>query len=161
MARAAVLALALVAVGTAFGYGARAGTGTVACSARSFDVSFDPARHVVVESGGTVLASATFGARSLGATCRGVADPEGFDKGGLGPEIRSATAFHCAASAPIRIHANAIRSATGKIVGSTVSVGIGAPRLTVIVSAVLKNRGDPNASRVYRARSYCKLGARS
>ena len=46
-------------------------------------------------------------------------------------------------------------------VGSNLGVGIGAPRLRVIVSAVLKNRGDPYASRVYRARSYCKLGAKS
>jgi hypothetical protein len=49
--------------------------------------------------------------------------------------------------------------AAGKIVGSNLSVGTGGPRLRVIVSAVLENRGDPTASRIYRARSACKLGA--
>jgi hypothetical protein len=55
---------------------------------------------------------------------------------------------------------NPIRNGSGKVIGSNLSVGTGGPRLLVIVSAVLKNRGDSNASRIYRARSACKLGAR-
>jgi hypothetical protein len=46
-------------------------------------------------------------------------------------------------------------------VGSSLIVGIGAPRLRVVASAVLKNKGDPYAPQLYRARAYCKLGARA
>jgi hypothetical protein len=158
-AAAAAVAVAALAVG--FGSSASVGTGTIACSTSSFSISFDPKRRVVVTNGDNeVLASASFTARSLGSVCKRVAEPKGFADGGLGPEIRKAISFRCAANAPIRIHVNPITDEAGKIVGSSLGVGIGAPRLRVIVSAVLKNRGDPYASRVYRAKSYCKLGAR-
>ena len=42
-------------------------------------------------------------------------------------------------------------------IGSSLSVSSGP--LRVIAAAVLKNKGDPYASTVYRARAYCKLGA--
>ena len=157
---AAVVAVAALAVG--FGSSGTVGTGTVACSTSSFSISFDPKRRVVVTSDDNkVLASTSFTARSLGSDCKRVAEPKGYADGGLGPEIRKTISFRCAANAPIRIHVNPITDEAGKIVGSNLSVGIGAPRLRVIASAVLKNRGDPYASRVYRARSYCKLGAKS
>ena len=58
------------------------------------------------------------------------------------------------------MHVNPIRSESGAIVGGNLVVGVGTdPRLRVIASAVLKNKGDPYASRVYRAAAYCKLGA--
>ena len=163
MLRPAAAAVAVAALAAGFVSSSSSSTvvtGTVACSTRIFEVSFDPARRVVVTSGGKVLASATFTALTLGGSCRRVAEPKAFGDGGLGPEIRTATGFRCAAPAPVRIHVNAIRNTSGKIVGSNLSVGTGGPRLSVIVSAVLKNRGDPNASRIYRARSACKLGAR-
>jgi hypothetical protein len=160
MLRLAAAAVAVAALAAGFVSSTNVGTGTIACSTRIFEVSFDPARRVVVTSGGEVLASATFTARSLGGTCRRIAEPKGFGDGGLGPEIRTATGFRCAAPAPVRIHVNPIRNGSGKMIGSNLSVGTGGPRLLVIVSAVLKNRGDSNASRIYRARSACKLGAR-
>jgi len=155
---AAAVGVAVLAVG--FGSTARVGTGTVACATNSFGISFDPKQRVVVTSSGHVLASADFTSRSLGSSCRRVAEPKRFVDGGLGPEIRKAIAFRCAANEPIRIHVNPITNGAGKRIGSSLAVGIGKTRLRVIVSAILKNRGDPYASRVYRAQSYCKLGAR-
>src|SRR5205085_163476 len=118
----------------AAGYGSSGsiGTGTVACSTSGFSISFDPAQRVVVTSGDNkVLASASFTAASLGSQCKRVAEPKGYVNGGLGPEIRKAIAFRCLAGAPIRIHVNPITNEAGKIVGSNLGVGIGAPRLRV------------------------------
>ena len=162
MLRLAAAAVAVAAIAVGFGSSGSIGTGTVACSTSGFSISFDPAHRVVVTSGDNkVLASASFTAASLGSQCKRVAEPTGYVNGGLGAEIRKAIAFRCLAGAPIRIHVNPITNEAGKIVGSNLGVGIGAPRLRVIVSAVLKNRGDPYVSRVYRSRSYCKLGAKS
>lgn len=159
--RTAVVLLAASAAVAAAGLAAGATpvrTATAACSATNFTVSFDPARGAVVRSGGRTLASATFRTRSVGASCRRVREPKGFLEGrGLGVAIRYRLGFRCAANRPIRVHVNAIYS-RGAIVGSNLSVGIGDP-LRVIVSAVLKKKGDPHASRLYRARAYCKLGA--
>lgn len=156
MLRSAAAAVAVAALAAGFTSSSNVGTGTVACSTRIFEVSFDPARRVVVTSGGKVLASATFTARTLGGACRRIAEPKAFGDGGLGPEIRTATGFRCAASAPVRIHVTPIRDKAGKMIGSRLSVGTGGPQLRVIVSAMLESR----ASRIYRARSACKLGAR-
>jgi ABC-type amino acid transport system permease subunit len=161
MLRAAAAAVAIAALAVGFGSTTAVRTGTVACSTNSFAISFDPKQRAVVTSSGQVLATASFTSRSLGSSCRRVSEPKRFSDGGLGAEIRRAISFRCAASQPIRIHVNPITNEAGdKIVGSSLSVGIGTTNLRVIASAVLKNRGDPYASRVYRARSYCKLGAR-
>jgi hypothetical protein len=149
-------AVAVTALAVGLGSSSTVVTGTVSCSTNSFEISFDPARRVVVTSSGKVLASASLTSLSLGGTCRRVADPKTFVRRGLGPEIRSKAGFRCAASEPVRIHVAPIRNGAGKIVGSALVVGIGARRLQVIVSAVLKAGG----SRVSRARSACKLGAR-
>jgi hypothetical protein len=156
MLRPAAAVVAVTALAVGFGRSDRVVTGTVACSTNSFEISFDPARRVVATSSGKVLASASLTSLSLGGTCRRVPDPKTFARAGLGPEIRSKLAFRCAASAPVRIHVSPIRNGAGKIVGSTLDVGTGARRLQVIVSAVLKGSG----SRVSRARSACKLGAK-
>jgi hypothetical protein len=156
MLRPAAAAVAVAALAAGFVSSNSVGTGTVACSTRAFEVSFDPARRVVVTSGGAVLASAAPTARSLGRTCRRVADPTALVGGGLGPEVRTATGFRCVAPAAIRIHVSLIRDAAGSTVGSKLSVGTGGPRLRVIVSAVLRS----GTSEVSRARSACKLGAR-
>jgi hypothetical protein len=160
-AAAALLAAsaAVAAVGFASG-GSPLGTATAVCPVTSFTVAFDPKRQVVVASGGRLLARASFERRILGRACRRVRQPKAFRDGGLGREIRRALGFRCAASAPIRVHVNPIRDGDhpGRFVGSALVVGIGDPFRT-IVSAVLKNRGDPKASRLYRAAAYCKLGA--
>lgn len=135
-------------------------TATAVCSVRTFVVAFDPKQRVVVSDGdGRVLGSASFTRRSLTGRCRRVTEPKEFVDGGLGREIRRQIAFRCSAPKPIRLHVNPIRDGnTGAVVGSALEVGYGT-RFRVIASAVLKNKGDPYASRVYRARAYCKHGA--
>jgi hypothetical protein len=166
MARVAVLlAAAAAAIGTIASAAAPPSIRTVtrACSATSFTIAFDPRRRAVVTDGaGHVLASASYTNASVSSRCRRVAEPKAFLDSGLGPEIRRAMTFRCQASKPIRIHVHPIRNRdTDAIVGSSLSVGIGAPRLQVIAAAVLKNKGDPYAPQLYRARAYCKLGAKN
>jgi hypothetical protein len=135
-------------------------TATAVCSTRAFTVAFDPKRQATVTDGERVLASASFTTAKVSGRCRRVGEPRAFVSRGLGREIRARTAFRCAATKPIRIHVNPIRDGdTGGVAGSALVVGVGSPRLRVIVSAVLKNKGDPKASRVYRAAANCKPGA--
>ena len=162
MVRAAVLvALAAAGLGAAAASGSRqASTATAVCAAHSFTMAFDPKRRAVVTDGAHVLASATFTSRAVSGRCRRVAAPKRYLDGGLGAEIRARTSFRCLAAKPIRVHVNPIRNDAGAVVGSSLQVGIGTDaRLRVIASAILKSRGDPYASRVYRAAAYCKLGA--
>lgn len=134
-------------------------TATATCSAHTFTIVFDPSRQVVVRDGAGMLASASFTTRRLSSRCRRQAQPKSFVDGGLGSEIRTRSTFRCLTAQPIRIHVNPIRNGdTGRISGSDLAVGVGSP-FRVVVSAVLKNKGDPRASRVYRAAAYCKLGA--
>jgi hypothetical protein len=157
-----VLVVAAAAAGSAAAVAAAPtlSTATAVCRTRSFTVAFDPKRMVVVTDGVHRLASATFTSRLISGRCRRVAEPRRYLDGGLGSEIRARTSFRCLATRPIRIHVNPIRNEAGAIVGSSLQVGIGsASRLRVIASAILKNKGDPYASRVYRAATYCKLGA--
>ena len=135
-------------------------TATAVCATHSFTMTFDPKRKAVVTDGVHVLASATFTSRAVSSRCRRVAEPKRFLDGGLGPEIRARTSFRCLANKPIRVHVNPIRNEAGAIVGTSLQAGIGTDaRLRVIASAILKNKGNPYASRVYRAATYCKLGA--
>jgi hypothetical protein len=160
MVRAVVL-VALAALGLAAGVGAKqVSTATAVCAAHSFTMTFDPKRQAVVSDGTHVLASVSFRSRALSSTCRRVGTPKRYDSRGLGAEIRARTTFRCLTNVPIRVHVNPIRNGSGAIVGGNLVVGIGTDaRLRVIASAVLKNKGDPYASRVYRAATYCKLGA--
>ncbi len=154
MSRAAVAGAAAI-VAIAAGFGGTVGTATVACSARSFTVSFSPQRDVVVTARGTTLGSASFTRRWVSPRCDRVAEPRRFADGGLGGEIRRRVVLRCSAPRSIRIHVNPILNGdTDKIVGSNLVVGTGEP-LRTIVSAVLKNKGDPYASRIYRAAAYC------
>jgi hypothetical protein len=154
-ARLAVLVAAVAVVAVGFRTGANAiTTGTVACSTRSFIVVFDPKRSVSVRDSRSSLASASFTRASLSRTCKQTGEPKAFLDGGLGAEIRRKVTIQCIAPAPIRIHVNPITQ-DGSTVGSNLSVGVGT-RLDVLVSAVLKNRGDPFASRVYLAPRHCR-----
>ena len=161
MVRAAVLvALAAAGLGAAAPASRQVSTATAVCAAHSFTMAFDPKRRAVVTDGRHVLASATFTSRAVSSLCLRVAGPKRYLDGGLGAEIRARTSFRCLAAKPIRVHVNPIRNDAGGIVGSSLQVGIGTDaRLRVIASAILKSRGDPYASRVYRAAAYCKLGA--
>ena len=159
----AVAAAAVAALGTALavGSGARTvGTATAVCATRAFTITFDPKRRAVVTDGQHVLASATFTSRAISGRCRRVPAPRRYVNGGFGGEIRRKISFRCQATQPIRVHVNPIRDDRDEIVGSSLGAGIGtATRLRVIVSVLLKNKGDPYASRVYRAAAYCKPGA--
>jgi hypothetical protein len=163
MVRAAVLAAvgAAAAIAVAAGSGARSvGTATAVCGTRAFTMAFDPKARAVVTDGQHVLATVTFASRAISSRCRRVAEPKRLTDGGLGGEIRMKVSFRCQATRPIRIHVNPIRNDRNAIVGSSLSVGIGtATRLRVIASAILKSKGNPYASRVYRAAAYCKPGA--
>jgi hypothetical protein len=162
MVRAAVfVALAVGATAVAASAGSRqVSTVTAVCATHSFTVSFDPKRQAVVSDGRNTLASVSFTSRSVSSRCRRVAAPKRYLGGRLGAEIRVRTSFRCLATKPIRVHVNPIRNDAGAVVGSSLQVGIGSEaRLRVIASAILKNKGDPYASRVYRAATYCKLGA--
>jgi hypothetical protein len=135
-------------------------TATAVCASHSFTMTFDPKQKAFVSDGTHVLASASFTSRAVSSRCRRVAEPKRFVDGGLGPPIRAGTSFRCLATKPLRVHVNPIRNEAGAIVGSSLQVGIGTDaRLRVIASAILKNKGNPYASRVYRAATYCKLGA--
>jgi hypothetical protein len=163
MARLTALLVGAAVLGTAaLAANSPPRTQTAACPTRSFTVSFDPTKQVVVADGaGHRLASASFTAAGISRRCRRLGEPKGFVNAGLGAEFRGRTGFRCAASQPIRIHVNPIRNGTtGGRAGSWLGVGLGVDgRFRTIVSAVLKNKGSRYASRVYRARDYCKLGA--
>jgi hypothetical protein len=161
MVRAVVVALAAVGLAASSSSGSQqVSWATAVCSTHSFTMAFDPKRKAVVTDGAHVLASASFTSRAVSSRCRRVAGPRRFLDGGLGAEIRARTSFRCLTTRPIRVHVNPIRNEAGAIVGSSLQVGIGTDaRLRVIASAILKNKGNPYASRVYRAATYCKLGA--
>jgi hypothetical protein len=163
MVRTIVFAVvALAATPFAAGAGARSvSAASAVCSTRSFVISFDPRRRVVLTDGGRVLASATFTSRSISSRCRRVREPKRYLYGGLGKAMRGRTSFRCLAAQPIRVFVHPIWNRdTGAVVGSSVQVGIGTTsRVRVIVSAMLKNKGDPFASRLFSAAASCKLGA--
>jgi hypothetical protein len=163
MARVAALLAAAAAIGTAFvAAPPSVRTVTRACSTSSFTIVFDPKRRAVVTDGARhVLASASYTSASFSSRCRRVAEPRALVDAGLGPATHGATTVRCLTSQPIRIHVHPIRNDADAIVGSSLSVGFGAPRLRVVVAAVLKNKGSPYAPQLYRARAYCKLGARA
>jgi hypothetical protein len=162
MAGVAVLLVLVAAAGFApADAGSRnVSTATAVCAAHSFTMAFDPKRQATVSDGeGHVLASASFTSRAISSRCRRVPEPKRYVSGGLGSAIRDRTSFRCLTTQPIRVHVNPIRNDAGAIVGSSLQVGIGTDaRLHVIASAILKSKGNP-ASRVYRAATYCKLGA--
>ena len=158
-AAAVVVFVAIAVAALAAGPASRqVGTATAVCATHSFTMTFDPKRQAVVTDGERVLASISFTSRAVSTRCRRVAEPKRYVYSGLGSAIRARTSFRCLANKPIRVHANPIRGATNAVVGSNLVVGIGSP-LRVIASAILKNKGNPSASRVYRAATYCKLGA--
>jgi hypothetical protein len=151
----AALALAAPAASSTTGL-----TATAVCASHSFTMTFDPKRKAIVTDGTHVLASASFTSRAVSSRCRRVPEPKRFVNGGLGSEIRARTSFRCLANGPIRVHVNPIRNDAGAIVGTSLQAGIGTDaRLRVIASAILKNKGNLYASRVYRSATYCKLGA--
>ena len=133
---------------------------TAACATHSFTIAFDPKHRAVLTDGAHVLASVSFTSRFISGRCRRVPDPNRYYSGGFGVGIGTRTSFRCLSSKPIRVHVNPIRNDAGAVVGSSLQVGIGTDaRLRVIASATLSRKGGRYSSRVYRAATYCKLGA--
>jgi opacity protein-like surface antigen len=135
---------------------------TAACATRSFTIAFDPKRGAVLTDGGHVLASVSFTSRFISGRCRRAPDPSRYDAGGFGAGIGTHTSFRCLTSKPIRVHVSATHNGSGAVIGGGLIVGIGNDtRLRVIASATLSRKGGRYSSRVYRAATYCKLGARA
>ncbi len=132
----------------------------VSCAAGTFRVVFDPARRVTVTRGGRQVAVASFRTRSADGACgdaarRKTLPPATTSEARLGAGIRRRVELECAMSRPVQLTVHAILDGNhpGKIVGSTLALQTAQ---TTIVAAVLKNQGDPNASRVYRAPAFCR-----
>ena len=133
---------------------------TAACRTHSFTITFDPKRRAVLTDGGHVLASVSFTSRFISGRCRRVPDPNRYYSGGFGVGIGTRTSFRCLTSKPIRVHVSATTNGSGRVIGGGLVVGIGSDTsLRVIASATLSRKGGRYSSRVYRAATYCKLGA--
>jgi hypothetical protein len=163
-ARPVVALAAAVALGAAAGQIAGSASGaadpqaTSSCTTRRFAFQFDPKKSAKVVDR-TTLGFASFGSRWVATTapCRRAAQPRVYRDTPL-RETRGAVRLRCTSPRPIKIHVNGIvngDSSTGARIGNTIVVGFGEP-LTVIVSAVLKNKGDPNATSIYTAAGYCR-----
>jgi hypothetical protein len=125
----------------------------VRCDGASFQVAFDPADGVTMTGGGHTLASATFDERSVDDGCVAVREARAFSDDLLGAGVYRRLTLECAIPAKPVVQVHPIVGDGAAVVGSVLSVAVPGPRL--VVSAVLKNRGDPAASRVYFAEQYC------
>jgi hypothetical protein len=132
----------------------------VSCAAGTFQVAFDPARQVTLRRNGRQVAFASFEKRSADGACgraahRRTLPPGRTSEARLGAGIYRRVELECAAPSRVRVTVHAILDGNhpGKIAGST--LGLETAK-TTIVGAVLKNKGDPNASRVYRAPAFCR-----
>jgi hypothetical protein len=149
------LLIAAAAAGGASGASRVRGTETVACGVRSFAVVFAPRRNAVVSTGAVRLGAVSFTSQWLSPSCRRVAQQRPFSFRALAGPVRRSVRLRCAGPKPIRIRVHPILNGdTNGFIGSVLIAGIGTPPRAV-VSVVLKNRGDPQASRIYWSRSYC------
>lgn len=130
------------------------GEGLVACDADAVRISFDPAESVEVTSGGRTLALATFTERRVNADCRDapgtdVRRDDRLDRSG----VYRRTELECRFRSAMHVRVNPIFNAdVGRNDGSSLLVLDGD---FVVAAVVLKNRGDPQASRIYRAPESC------
>ena len=98
----------------------------------------------------------SFTSRWLSPICRRLTQQRPFASDDLGRAVRRSVILRCTAPKPIRIQAHPILSSdTNTFIGSVLIVGTTSPA-RAIVSVVLKNKGDPQASRIYWARRYCR-----
>lgn len=125
----------------------------VRCEGTSFRVAFDPADRVTMTSGGHTLASASFEGRSVDDGCAAVEEAQTSSDALLGAGVYRRLTVECAVPAEPVVQVHPIVEGGAAVVGSVLSVAVPGPRL--VVSAVLKNRGDPAASRLYFAEKYC------
>ena len=136
--------------------------GLVACDATTVRVSFDPARDVRVTAGGATLARAAFGRQEVSSDCevkrKGPAwtasEPSPYRDGGL-PErgLYAPAELECRIPGGVAIDAHPILNGdTGVNDGSNLLLLDGE---SIVLSAILKNEGDPKASRIYHAPRHC------
>jgi hypothetical protein len=131
----------------------------VSCAPGTFHVVFDPARRATLTRAGRQVAFASFRARSADGACGRAARretlPRATSEARLGAGIYRRVQLECTVTRPVQVIVHAILDGNhpGKIAGST--LGLQTAKTTVF-GAVLKNQGDPNASRIYRAPAFCR-----
>jgi hypothetical protein len=133
----------------------------VKCRPGTFKVVFDPAERVAVTHDGQEVAFASFERRSTDGACGSAVPATSLSSSLIDAGRPRAVVYHrvelqCAASEPVEVAVHAIADGDhpGQTVGSVLTLRAGD---ATIVSAVLKNKGDPQASRVYRAADVCRL----
>jgi hypothetical protein len=129
------------------------GTALVACDAQTVRVAFDPTTSVEVTSGDRTLAVATFTERRLDADCRDAHGDVRSDDRLNRQGIYRRAELECRLRNALHIRVNPIFNAdVGRNEGSALLVLDGD---FVVAAAILKSKGDPNASRIYRAQRSC------
>ena len=135
--------------------------GVFSCDSTAVRVSFDPTTSVRVAAGDAELATATFTERRVSNACdvirgapRTTAQRSPYDADLLGEGVYRRVQLDCAVSGGVRIYVHPIfNTDIERNDGSVLLLVDG--RTTIVLSAVLKNKGDPLASRVYHAPRYC------
>jgi len=157
-----VIALAVAALAACGGGDELRATseGVFSCDSPSVRVEFDPAESVTVKAGDAALAAATFTERKVSQDCRLVPDAprttmesSPWDDALLGKGVYRPAVLECGVRGGVAIYMHPIFNADiGRNDGSVLLVVDGT---TIVVSAVLKNKGDALANRVYHAPRYC------
>jgi hypothetical protein len=137
-----------------------ASDGVFSCDSRTVRVDFDPATKVTVKAGDASLAMATFTERQVSEDCSPVPDAprttmesSPYDDRLLAKPVYRRAAVDCDVSRGVRIYVHPIFNAdVGRNSGSVLLLVDGT---TIVVSAVLKHKGDRLANRVYHAPRYC------
>jgi predicted small secreted protein len=130
------------------------GQALVSCESDQLRIAFDPTTSVEVASGNRTLAAATFTERRLNADCRDapgtdVRSDDRLDQKGIDGRAE----LECRLRNGLHIRVNPIFNADiGRNDGSALVVLDGD---FVVAAAILKNKGDPRASRIYRAQRSC------
>lgn len=136
--------------------------GLVSCETTDVHVSFDPAQQVRVTDGDATLARAAFGEQEVSGDCE-------VTREGLAPNLTKQSPYtygdlpehgiyahvelDCRVAGGLSMDAHPILNGdTGRYDGSNLLLLDGK---AVVVAAVLKNKGDPRASRIYHAPRYC------
>jgi hypothetical protein len=158
-----VVATLLVLAACGGGEAMRTGfNGLVSCDTTSVHVSFDPTREVRVTDGDSTLARAGFGEQEVSNDCDvtregaapNTAKASPYDPRALPARGTYAQAeFDCRIPSGVAIDAHPILNGnTGVNDGSNVLLLSGK---AIVLSAVLKDKGNPDASRVYHAPRFC------
>ena len=158
----AAVALVVAVAGCTFGRGERTPTRaapseewtrgiSVRCAAKALRVEFDPRARVVVTSGGTRLAAATFTSHGLNDRCRHVPHTC-CDHEGPGVIVYSQLRLRCVLGQRAEISVQAIVNEARRRVGTNVVVAV---RGQPMVSALLKHRGEARASSLWFATPWC------